>query len=193
MRVTLGLMQGIPLDKIGQDKQYSTNTAVTKVEYEDGQFRICYIYDYSHLPDELINVATPYSSLGLSYRFLAPQADFSIEGLPAPVDRTVGTWIGGYIKDTPVSLMQLLPTRRDDPGEIGYYFIAPSFRGYHLGIQPVGQAVDLLRKCGVSSLRMRLVTDEMRAYFPKFDFIHVEGDIWELPILPIPALDMYAR
>ena len=192
LRVTMGFIRGIPLDKIGQDKEYSTNTAVTKLTYDGREFHVKYVYDYSHLTPDLIPSATKYSSLGLTYQLLSPTMEFAIEGIDASgLDRTNGAWIGGYCQDTPVALIQMLPSRKSEPGRLGYYYIAPSYRGQHIGIQPLGQAVDSYRKCGVASVQIELKTPEMQHFFPKYGFVYVKENIWELPILPIAPLDMF--
>lgn len=192
LRVTLGLMMGTPLERIGQDGLRGVNTAVTKLEWDDDGVRFVYLYDHAHLPEALLPVTAPHAEYGLSYRILAPGDPFPLEGSACCVDRGTGTWLGGYDRGTPAALLQMLPTHKSEPGRIGFYWIAPAFRGKHLGIQPIGQAVEYYRKCGVSSLQMELATEELQHYFSRFDFVRVTGTLWELPILPIPPINVFS-
>lgn len=189
IQMAVGLLHGLPLDQLGQSGKYSTNTAVTKLEFEGDTVRFVYEYDFSHLPEELVSRMLPEQKWGMRYRVLGFHDEFPIQGLPGAVDRTCGIWIGGWLKGEPAALVQLLPTAYGQPGEIGFYFIAPRFRGLRLGIQPMGKVVDTLRALGAPSVRIRLTDEWLRQFFEKRDnFQPIGGDVWERPIPPLPPL-----
>lgn len=187
-RLAIGYLKHIPIEKIGEDNSYSTPSAVCKLEFENDTVRFVYEHDYSHLDDSTMQKTSPYWGMGFQYRYLVPGNDFPIEGLTDTLNFAEGVWVGAYRDGKPAAIMQMLPTEPQNPGEIGYYFVAPEFRGKRVGIITLGQAVEVYRNAAVKSLRIH-VPKELEGFFEKFDFVHVCDDTWELAILPAPPLD----
>lgn len=190
LRLGLGRLHGWALNELGAKSPMSTNAAVSKLEFDGDEVRFIYEHDWSHLPPELVTQRSPYASRGLRYRFLAMEEAFPIEGLEDfSVDRTEGIWIGGWYKDTPASLVQLCHTAYGQPAKIGFYYIAPEMRGHQLGIQPMGQVIDLCRRLHLDSVRLYCPEEEKHPFFSKWDnFEPVGGGWWERAIPPIPEL-----
>lgn len=190
IKMVLGLLQGMTLEQAGQVRAYSTNTAVSKLEFDGDAVRVLYTHDFSHLPSGLVSKMTADQQWGMRYRILGYHEPFPVEDVENVPERTEGIWIGGYVKGEPAALVQLKDTVCGQPGEIGFYYIVPRFRGRRLGIQPVGKIVDILRALKVPGVRIRLQKEEHQRYFSRRDnFVHVEGDIWERPIPPLLPLD----
>ena len=189
IQMAVGLLRGQTMDQLGHVKNYSTNTAVAKLEFDGDQVNFVFEYDFSHLPPELVSRFEGDQKWGLRYRLLGYNDPFPVEDVDVP-DRTEGLWIAGYLRGEPAALVQLLPTAYGEPGEIGFYYIVPAARGRRLGIQPMGKVVDTLRAMGAPSVRIRLQDGKMRAYFEKRDDFHPIGDdVWERPIPPLPMLE----
>ena len=188
IRLSLGIFNGYSLDEIGHHSGYSTPGAVSKLEFEDGKATVVYEHDFSHLDDSTLQKTSPMWSRGFKYRILAPSEELSIEGWDKPLDRNVGTWIAGFRDGVPAALLQLLPTDIEHPGEVGFYYVAPAFRGQKVGIIALGQAVEIYRNCAVRKMIMH-IPEEFAGFFEKFDFTHVKDDIWELEIEPVKEID----
>ena len=190
IQMALGLLRGRTLEELGKRKNYSTNTAVTKLEFDENDVNFVYEYDFSHLPKELVTSFINEQKWGMTYRILNFYEPFPVEEVQELPDRTEGVWIAGYMKGEPAALVQLKPTEYGRPGEIGFYYIVPRFRGLRLGIQPMGKVVDMLRALGAPSVRICLEDEKMREYFEKRDDFHYIGDnVWERPIPPLAVVE----
>lgn len=190
IQMAVGLLRGKTLEQLGRTKNYSTNTAVAKLEFDGDTVNFVYEYDFTHLPEELVSRFENDQKWGMCYRLLGFNDPFPLEGVESMPDRTEGTWIAGYLRGEPAALVQLLPTAYGEPGEIGFYWIVPEFRGRRLGIQPMGKVVDMLRAVGAPSVRIRLQDEKMRDYFEKRDDFHPIGDdVWERSIPPLAVLE----
>lgn len=190
IQMAVGLLRGLALEQLGQTKNYSTNTAVAKLEFDGDKVNFVYEYDFSHLPEELISRFANEQKWGLRYRLLGYNDPFPVEETQEMPPRTEGLWIGGYYQGEPAALVQLRPTAYGETGEIGFYYIVPRFRGLRLGIQPMGQVVDRLRALGAPAVRIRPGDEKMREYFEKRDDFHpVGGGVLERPIPPLQVLE----
>ncbi len=190
IQMAVGLLRGKTLEQLGHTGNYSTNTAVTRLEFDGGQVRFVFEYDFTHLPPELVSRFENDQKWGMRYRLLGFNDAFPLEGAENVPDRTEGIWIAGYLRDEPAALVQLRSTACGEPGEIGFYWIVPEFRGRRIGIQPMGKVVDTLRALGAPSVRICLKDEKMRDYFAKRDDFHpIGGDVWERPIPPLAVLE----
>lgn len=138
---------------------HSDNTAVSCLEYENGQYRIQFLNDFSHLneshrahrgqkwwqQDGAQGDDTLWFRTGMT----------EVDGLTPPPSPIVITALEDF---RPVGLICL---SEDDAltGRIDYLGLTPSYRGHGLSVQLLGQAVVYLRRMGKKTLRARPTSD----------------------------------
>jgi len=131
----------------------SANTAVSCLLYENGAYKIEFLCDSSHLDDELRTNAKQkwwqqYGAQG-DDMFWYREGAADVEGLCAVASPIVYT----VLEDLrPVGLICL--SVREDIGYLDYMGLMEEYRGYGLGVQLLGQAISVMRKKGLSCLKM---------------------------------------
>ena len=162
IRVMLSHLQGYKLEEMGQTPT-GDNTCVAQLEYEDGELRVVYRDDNSHLktPEFLATekVFKRATAMEPGLRFqplelrsqaellcqlvaLCREGDFDREKLLA--DAAVRPTQIGYLRDTPVGVIQTGP----EPDWISLLCIHPEYRKRGFGVQLLGQAVYSAREQG---------------------------------------------
>ena len=133
-----------------KDLGHSENTAVTKLIWEDGTYRLEYLNDASHIPHEI-------STLGKQMWWRkGEKKDFNMWYRDAEADDE--PWIRpltaeesglrvSMLKDRPTGLLSL-QERDEDSMELRYFTILPEFRGRKLSEQLLGEAVSFTRRAG---------------------------------------------
>lgn len=177
MRLVLGTLQGQTMEEINHTR-HGDNTAVSLLEYENGQFRVIYRDDNSHLAEEGLSTLARQSwwknkKQSEQGEYYAPMTEadrlvLSEHGAAVPED---GEVIAVHFDDTTIGGLQLLPG-----GVIGWYWLRPDYRGRRLGVPPLGQAVQRFRAAGVEELRLRCPNDDLRSFFEGLGFVPGEGD-----------------
>lgn len=190
MRVVLGTLQGLSLREIGQTP-HGDNTAVSLLEVEPDGIRVVYRDDNSHLADSGLSTLARQNwwkdkrmkEEGAYYRPVdeASRRQLEQQGVTVPEE---GENIAIHFGHQTVGLVQLLPDRADDAGWIGTYWLSPDWRGRHLGIPPLGQAVFFYRARGIDRLRLDCADPHTRGFFARFGFRPLEGDTMEKYIGP---------
>ncbi len=185
LRITLGSLQGLSLQEIGQTP-HGDNTAVSLLEAEGGALRVVFRDDNSHL------LAADLSTLG-KQKWWKDQKMFDNGEDYGPIDDAAAAALSAQgikvLPGTPgvavsmdgkiMGLVEFLTAQEtEQAGWIGRYWIAPEFRGKHLGIPPLGQAVQFYRARGRDHLRLRC-PEESRGFFERYGFRVVEADILE--------------
>lgn len=138
---------------------HSVNTSVSCLEYDNGDYRVRYLNDFGHLQDR------HRSFHGQKWRqedgaqkgdvlWFRPGAS-EVDGLTPTPSPVVFTALEGF---RPVGLLCL---SEDDAwtGRVDYLGLTPSYRGFGLSVQLLGQAVSFLRQTGKRVLRLRPVQD----------------------------------
>lgn len=179
----------------------STNTAVTLLNWEHGQFSLVFCHDASHLDETLLRPHPYPSSKDLCIRPMAPDAveeyiryrkdawqvvygslqGFDGSGFWLDAQRTIGpdpeAMVVGYLGQTPVGMIQLSPGRDADKG-VGYIpflYLREPFRHQGLGIQLIGHAVSFYRKLGRTRLQLSVAPTNEKAlgFYHKYGFHQV--------------------
>lgn len=191
LRIVLGTLQGVPLSDIG-DTPHGDNTAVSLLTWDNGELRVEYRDDNSHLTAEGLSTFARQSwwrsrsmvESGEDYAPLPPQLRprFQVpDGGEAVGIRKDEAFIGAF---------QLLPDGEPDAGRLGWYWLDPAWRGKGLGIAPMGQVLSHFRRQGVSLLRLSCGDRDLRRFFARLGFYPLDGDTMEKDIRvalpPIP-------
>lgn len=165
LRTLLGTLQGLSLREIGETP-YGDNTAVSLVEVENGEMRLVYRDDASHVPS-----ANKVHRHGVDnkkgYTVVATQP---------------GLWFrenGGDVLDAFLGEEQLgkVSFRGEENAlRITEYEIFPRRRAQNYSVQLLGQAVKRARAMGYEDV---VVTcgDEIAPYFEKLGFARSGGDL----------------
>ena len=185
MRMVLGTLEGVPMDELGQTP-HGDNTSVSLLEVDDGHIRVVYRDDNSHLTQAGLSTFARQSwwkdkymkEEGEYYRPMNDtyRAQLHDRGVAVPDEGLCYAICFGH---EAIGLYQLLPEKDPRYGWIGWYWLAPSWRGKNLGIPPLGQAIIYYRKRGVDYLRLRCCDTSSRGFFLKYGFYAAEGDILE--------------
>lgn len=124
------------------------NTGVTKVEYENGQYRLVYFYDGGHLTALPAGI----KGGGVSYKTEAPLWFVSglkpIEGLEPPKAEAYYTALS---VDEPVGVLALDEVDAKT-GKVTYVGLLPEKRGKRVSVQLLGMAVWHFRAAGKEKL-----------------------------------------
>lgn len=177
MRLVLGTLQGLTMEEINRTR-HGDNTSVSLLEYENGQFRVAFRDDNSHLTEAGLSTLarqTWWKDKKLSERgeYYAPMTaadrlSLSEHGAAVPDG---GEILAVHFDDRVIGGLQLLPG-----GVVGWYWIRPDYRGRRLGVPPMGQAVQRFRAQGVKNLRLRCADESLRPFFESLGFVSGEGD-----------------
>ena len=177
LRIVLGTLQGMTIEEINRT-HHADNTAVSLVEYENGQFRVIFRDDNSHVAGTELSTFGKQSwwrdkhmaEVGEYYGPMSAEARRELEAGGADVPDG-GELIAVHFDGHTVGGLQLLPG-----GEIGWYYLLPEWRGKRLGVPPLGQAVQRFRSRGLDTLRLRCDDGRLRPFFAKLGFVPGEGD-----------------
>ena len=185
LRITIGSLQGLSLEELGTTP-HGDNTAVSLLEAENGQLRVVFRDDNSHL------LAEDLSTLG-KQKWWKDKKMFDNGEDYSPIDEKAAAALGklgvAVRAGTPgvavsmdgeiMGLVEFLTEEETEQiGWIGRYWIAPAFRGRKLGLPPLGQAVQFYRARGRDRLRLRC-GEESRGFFEKYGFHPVGEDVLE--------------
>ena len=189
IRLVTSHLQGYKLEEMGKTPT-GDNTCVALLEYEDGDLRVVYRDDNSHLKtpeflagEKVFKRATAMEP-GLRFRplELPEQADLLCELAEAcwdgPFDReriladaAVRPTQIGYLRDEPVGVIQTGP----EADWISLLCIHPEYRQRGFGVQLLGQAVYHARSAGrhqVYAARPR--SEEGQRFFAGYGFVPAE-------------------
>lgn len=150
---------------------YCDNTAVSLLEYENGEFRIVFMNDNSHLPEEISTFATQ-----KWWRKGGDRRDYNMwyQELEAGFD--------GYIRDEKVGRIRVA----DGGGDvltITELSLLEDRRGKRLGQQLMGSAVSRARKLGKTRLQVCVPEGaRCRSFFLRHGFVPMAGDMLEKDI-----------
>jgi probable phosphoglycerate mutase len=187
LRLTLGALQGLSLDEIGQTP-YGDNTAVSLLEAQGDTLRVVWRDDSSHLAAENLSTFARQSwwqakntpAAAERYAPLSPDDQFYRDCLRraaeengiAPIE-AAGQLIGIWSGEEPIGVVRLDTGKTTaQVGWIGFYYLIPAYRGCNFGIPPLGQAVLAYRAAGCDRLRMqcRAGEEQAAAFFMHFGF-----------------------
>ncbi len=187
IRCMLTKLMGISLND-SETVPIFQNTGVAHLFYEDGQFRVDYLNDGSHLPPELqsrlftgtalrhecVDPARHRETYEQSYADAWLAAHGNLRGFEA--DTYFRAACEHYIHD-PEAIMLLyegetfaglidLDTRRGEHvgyGWITLFYLCPDYRGQGLGVQLLGRAIAKYRTLGRRSIRLHVAEDNKQA------------------------------
>ena len=177
LRLVLGTLQGLTMEAINKTR-HGDNTSVSLLEYEDGQFRVIYRDDNSHLVEAGLSTLarqTWWKDKKMTERgeYYGPMTEADCRSLSecgAAVPEG-GEVIAVHYDGEVIGGLQLLPG-----GVIGWYWLRPDYRGRRLGVPPLGQAVQHFRTQGVENLLLRCGDEDLRRFFESLGFVPGEGD-----------------
>ena len=181
-------------EKIGR----STNTAVSRLCWENGRFYEEYRHDSSHLPPALQSVlrrnmvirpmAPDAVEEYIRYRSDAWQVVYgSLQGFDGPgfwldAQRTMGpdpeAMAVGYLDRRPAGMIQLNPDRDSHKG-VGYIpflYLREPYRYQGLGIELIGHAVSFYRRRGRTKLQLSVAPTNESAlrFYRRYGFTQVK-------------------
>ena len=191
LRIVLGTLQGVPLSDIG-DTPHGDNTAVSLLTWDNGELRVEYRDDNSHLTAEGLSTFAK-QSWWRSKNMVESGEDY-VPLPPALRPRfhvPDGGEVVGIRKDeTFIGAFQLLPDDAPDAGRLGWYWLDPAWRGRGLGVAPMGQVLSHFRRQGAGFLRLSCGDRDLRRFFARLGFYPLDGDTMEKDIRvqlpPIP-------
>lgn len=174
---------GIPSEET-KSMKYCDNTAVALLIYENGNLKVEFHNDNSHLSDELSTFArqkwwregNKAISENLRYQPLSEVASESLlrifrakAGKPAYVDMQFAAYHG----DEPIGILGI-DTVREKQRNIGwmsYIHIVPQYRKRSFGAQLLGVAISVFRGLGREKLRIEFPTGSSGVnFFEKYGF-----------------------
>ena len=206
LRCFLSKVYGVNLKDV-ETVPICKNTAVTKLEYEDGKFSVVYKNQYDHLGkydppkwnstadlrDEKIDFAKDakyyidcYSdgwsfAHGGSIEGFEPNIYLACAKEHSHYDSHAVRML--YEKDKRAGIVDLDTARGEDEGYgwISFLYLEPEYRGKGYGIQALGRAILLYDKLGRSSIRLTVNKQNTIAiaFYKKYDFeiIKDEGNL----------------
>jgi len=142
----------------GRSVGHSDNTAVTLLTYENGSFHAEYINDNSHLDESISTLAKQNwwkkdeNVRKTDHNLWFKEGMTALDGLTPMEDGFLFTAILG---ETPVGQLCLRDVD-DVTGELVYMGLVPAYRGQHLAVQLLGQAVFFFRHMGKKRILLRL-------------------------------------
>ena len=194
IRLLLSKAQGIALEDLAQTP-VGDNTAVSLLEYENGNLRLIFRDDNSHLQTpaylagEKMRKRAIAMETGLYFRPLrlpeqAEEFSSLVESVWQESGKTEGfdrvrlladaaerTTLVGYLKGRSVGLVQLEP----ESGWVSLLCVRPEVRQRSFGVQLVGQAVLRARHAGSETLRVRLERgNAAEVFFRDYGFYPLE-------------------
>ena len=161
---------------------HSANTAVSCLQYENGNYHIVYLNDSSHLDQNLHTSSRqkwwqqPGAQKEDTFWYREGWTDLGLDAPYAPIVYTV-------LEDSkPVGLI-CISEEGEHTGRIEYLGLVPEYRGYDLSIQLFGQAISVLRKRGKTALRVHKQSDGFaQALCRKLPFVSVGEEDLELKL-----------
>ena len=187
IRMVLGTLCGLELAEMDQ-RLLGDNTAVSLLEWEDGQLRMVWSNDRTHLEQAGLTRFVPRGKKqgatrfedGIGYRELeeADAAALREQGVSVPEG---GVSIG-VCQGAELAGIVHLAGRDGDAGVVDGYYLLPAFRGRGKSFQAMGQAVMRYRAEGCKRLRLVNVPEELRAYFGRYGFEETEHGAMEMSI-----------
>ena len=192
LRIVLGTLQGVPLSGIG-DTPHGDNTAVSLLTWDNGELRVEYRDDNSHLTERGLSTFAR-QSWWRSAKMVDPGEDYV--PLPEELRRRFhvpdgGEAIGIRCEEDFIGALQLLPDEEPGIGWLGWYWLDPGYRGTGRAFTPMGRVLLYYRHRGVEFLRLRCGDKKLRRFFARLGFYPLEGDVMEKDIRvqlpPIPA------
>ena len=177
LRVFMCLLEGIASHKINE-MPYCDNTAVSVINYDNGEFKVEYLSDNSHLTEEVSTLANQtwwrtekkWASENLRFMPLNKVASENLlrifrakAGERAHVDKQYAA----FIMDEPVGILGL-DTERDHSrglGWISYLHVVPGHREKTFGTQLLGVAVSDFRKLKREKLRIEVPSGSLGINF----------------------------
>lgn len=192
LRIVLGTLQGVPLSGIG-DTAHGDNTAVSLLTWDNGELRVEYRDDNSHLTERGLSTFAR-QSWWRSAKMVDPGEDYV--PLPEELRRRFhvpdgGEAIGIRCEEDFIGALQLLPDEEPGIGWLGWYWLDPAYRGTGRAFTPMGRVLLYYRHRGVEFLRLRCGDKKLRRFFARLGFYPLEGDVMEKDIRvqlpPIPA------
>lgn len=157
IRCALSRWLQLPEDRIGT-VPHGDNTAVTRLEIQDGHVKVCWLNDASHLPAELTapagtQAAEEQSAALIAQRslYFRPIPDLTCSPVYRAFDLEGHSAAGAGIEVLRAGeAAGLLQTGQG--GKISVLYLAPRFRGQGLGVQLLGQAVSEALSQGADAL-----------------------------------------
>lgn len=202
IRMALGTIEGYGLDEMGKTS-HSDNTAVSKIAYENGGFRLIYRDDNSHVqslstfagqgwwkrpngvepglyfrPVELPEQAELLTDcVRAGWAAAGETREFSADILLQEAARR--PTLGAYMEGEPAGVLQLNPEKEaaEKAGWISLYCMAERCRSRGLGVQLLGQAVLRYRALGREKLRLSLRqgNDSALRFFSQYGFFPADA------------------
>ena len=200
LRILLGTLQGLSLEQISTTP-HGDNTAVSLLEAENGQLRVVFRDDNSHVK----NISTFAGQTwwkrpngiepGLCFDPADPAAQESLlspwgaeawrsASMPGSFESTVllqeareRPCLIASLEGQPVGCLELNPEKEAEQnrGWISFYYMIPEHRCHGYGIQLLGQAVKYYRPLGRNTLRIALSdqAEQARRFFQRYGFAPV--------------------
>ncbi|MCL2249341.1 MAG: bifunctional histidine phosphatase family protein/GNAT family N-acetyltransferase [Oscillospiraceae bacterium] len=174
---------GIPSEETNTQK-YCDNTAVAMLIYENGELKVEYHNDNSHLTDETSTFAhqrwwregKKRISENLRYQPLSEVASESLlkifrakAGKRAYVDKQFAAHLG----DEPIGILGLdtIREKQRNYGWMSYVHVVPQHRKRNYGVQLLGVAISVFRHLGREKLRIELPSGNPGVnFFLKYGF-----------------------
>lgn len=149
------------------------NTAVTRLEYENGAFRLCYLNDNSHLTPEISTLARSKMGIGRNSIWFRQE--------------TPGTYTVMAGRE-PAGVLHLREIDADT-GCIDYMKLLPQLRGRDSAVQLLGRAVFTFRDQGKSTLLFRKPENLLNSLCCRMELKPDEAGICRMDIrLQMPEL-----
>ena len=178
IRLLLAKLQGYPPERMGESPT-GQNTAVSLLEWEEGELRVIFRDDISHLQTEEFlageKVRRKADPLEPGLWFKAPEGGEAEEiagCCGVSISPSAHTLIG-WSRDTAVGVVQLGP----EPGQVPLVCIHPDFRTKGFGGQLIGQAVQWTRGQNAAALYAALdENSEAESFFRDYGFVPQGND-----------------
>lgn len=145
------------------------NTGVTLLEVENGEIRIVYHNDATHIPDTLTRFRNQ-----VWWKNKDGRDNTVLWFKPSVSVKTPHKAFDAMLENTTVGSIEL-DTERDSTQELGYisdYRLLPEHRGKGLSVQLLGQAVSVYRALGRKKLLIHIPSENeaLRKYFVHYGF-----------------------
>ena len=187
IRMVLGTLFGLELSDMDQ-RLLGDNTAVSLLEWEDGQLRVVWSNDRTHLEQAGLTRFVPRGKKqgavrfedGIGYRELdeTGAATLREQGVRVPEG---GVSLGVYQGAALAGIVHLAG-RDGNAGVVDQYYLLPAFRGNGKSFQAMGQAVMRYRAEGCTHLRLVNVPEELNDYFARYGFEETQNGAMEMSI-----------